>query len=215
MALEFGCMQAFIWDFDGTLFDTYPVIIGDLRLALGDFGCDADPVEVMGYMLMDFGTAFHHYADLYRIDPAALRQRYDFYHTRSNGALAAQPMPGAAQVLRKICALGGHNYIFTHRHVDEARKYLAKYGLSDYFREVVGPESPCFARKPAPDAILYLLRRYGIAPEAAVMIGDRDCDLGSARAAGIRTAHLLCPQVPQTLNADWHFADLGRLLCAL
>jgi len=149
------------------------------------------------------------------IDPAALRQRYDFYHTRSNGALAAQPMPGAAQVLRKICALGGHNYIFTHRHVDEARKYLAKYGLSDYFREVVGPESPCFARKPAPDAILYLLRRYGIAPEAAVMIGDRDCDLGSARAAGIRTAHLLCPQVPQTLNADWHFADLGRLLCAL
>ena len=28
-------IQHFIWDFDGTLFDTYPVIIGDLRKALG------------------------------------------------------------------------------------------------------------------------------------------------------------------------------------
>lgn len=210
-----GQLRAFIWDFDGTLFDTYPVIIGDLRLALQELGYDADPVEVMGYMLTDFGTAFGHYCNLFGLERAVLRQRYERHHSRSNETLAALPMAGVEAVLSRICAMGGHNYIFTHRHVDETHAYLAKYGLSAYFRDVVGPESPCFARKPAPDALEYLLRRYSIAADAAVMIGDRDCDLGSARAAGIRTAHLLCPQVPQALDADWYFADLGQLLCAL
>ena len=36
-------IQHFIWDFDGTLFDTYPVIIDDLRCALQEYGKDLDP----------------------------------------------------------------------------------------------------------------------------------------------------------------------------
>ena len=35
-------IRHFIWDFDGTLFDTYPVIIEDLNLALREFGFGCD-----------------------------------------------------------------------------------------------------------------------------------------------------------------------------
>jgi len=44
------------------------------------------------------------------------------------------------------------------------------------------------------------------------MIGDRDCDLGSARNARIRTAHLICPAVPQELQCDWKLDDLRQML---
>jgi len=31
------CVKHFIWDFDGTLFDTYPIIIAQMQAVLGDF----------------------------------------------------------------------------------------------------------------------------------------------------------------------------------
>jgi hypothetical protein len=37
-------IRHFIWDFDGTLFDSYPIIIGNLRSALQSYGYDCDPV---------------------------------------------------------------------------------------------------------------------------------------------------------------------------
>ena len=39
-----------IWDFDGTLFDTYPIIIQNLDNALREFGYTCDPLEAMKLM---------------------------------------------------------------------------------------------------------------------------------------------------------------------
>jgi phosphoglycolate phosphatase-like HAD superfamily hydrolase len=46
----------------------------------------------------------------------------------------------------------------------------------------------------------------------AAMVGDRDCDLGSARNAGIKTAHLVCAAVPENLNCDWRLVDFKQML---
>ena len=94
----------------------------------------------------------------------------------------------------------------------ETHKYLEKYGLSRYFREVVGPETPCFAWKPAPDAVLYLMDRYGMRAEDTVMIGDRDCDLASGRNAGVGSVHLICPIWPETLNCNWRLENFAQML---
>lgn len=37
-----GHIRHFIWDFDGTVADTYPAIIQSLRDALQEFGHDCD-----------------------------------------------------------------------------------------------------------------------------------------------------------------------------
>ena len=42
-----------------------------------------------------------------------------------------------------------------------------------------------FPRKPAPDAILYILNEYGLNPEKTVMVGDREIDVLSGKNAGI------------------------------
>ena len=204
----------FIWDFDGTLFDTYPVIIENLRGALAVFGRDADPTDAMRRMLETIPAARDHYADAYGIPRAALARAYQLRHEAANRALAAGPMPGVEAVLRHICAQGHHNYIFTHRALAETNAYLEKYGLADCFREIVAPESPAFAQKPAPDAVLYLKEKYGMADDA-VMIGDREIDLGSGRAAGIATAHLVCAAAPETLACNWRLHSFAEMLSLL
>lgn len=205
-------IQHFIWDFDGTLFDTYPVIIGDLRSALAEYGRDLDPVKTMELMLINIPTARDYYADLYGIDRQELDAAYQRHHLASMQNLSAPPMKDVERVLAAICDSGRHNYIFTHRKVGETDKYLEKYGLTRYFREVVGPETPCFAWKPAPDAVLYLMDRYGMSREDAVMIGDRDCDLASGRNAGVGSVHLICPIWPENLQCDWRLDDFAHML---
>lgn len=205
-------IRHFIWDFDGTLFDTYGVIIRSLRSALGEFGRDCDPTDCMARMLVSIVTARDHYADLYGIGREALAGAYKRYHYASLEALEAGPMEGAGQVLEAIREKGCHSYIFSHRKRREIMLYLERHGLEDCFRDIIGPDTEGFAQKPAPDAVLHLMAKYGMTAGDTVMLGDRDCDLGSARNAGIRTAHLVCPAVPQELACDWRLEKLSDLL---
>ena len=85
-------LRHFIWDFDGTLFDTYPVIIRNLRTALGQFGRDADPVQAMGLMLDCIPAAMKYYAETYQIPLEALNEAYQVCHRQANRELEAQPI---------------------------------------------------------------------------------------------------------------------------
>lgn len=205
-------IRHFIWDFDGTLFDTYPTIIQILRCALQEYGHDCDGVEAMKLMLDTIGFARDHYADKYGISREALAETYMAYHRKLIPQFLSQPFPGAKEVLDGICKSGRFNYIFTHRISDETNAYLKKHGLEGYFREIICPDSPGFAMKPSPDAILYLMKKYGMTGEDGVMIGDRDCDLESARSAGIRTVHKVCPIAPEQLNCHWKFETFDEML---
>ena len=208
-------IKHFIWDFDGTLFDSYPIIIATLRAALQEYGHDCDPVEAMRLMLQNIGVAQHYYADKFGIVYEDLIETYYSHHNRLNPQLAAEPMADVEKVLKKICESGRKNYIFTHRKCSTTAQYLEKYGLSQYFTEIVGPEAPNFAYKPSPDSLLYLMDKYGMTTEDAVMVGDRDCDLGSARNAGIGTVHFVCAAVPETLSCDFRFESYQEMLLML
>ena len=84
----------------------------------------------------------------------------------------------------------------------------------DHLSDPIGIDdaTPCFAWKPAPDAVLYLMDRYGMSREDAVMIGDRDCDLASGRNAGVGSVHLICPIWPEDLQCDWRLDDFAHML---
>lgn len=208
-------IRSFIWDFDGTLFDTYPVIIENLRLALQEYGCDCEPVEAMRLMLDNIGAARNYYANKYGLDPELLLEAYNRHHKEAIAVLRAKPIAGVQEVLERIRATGRHSYIFSHRKYAETVAFLKKYGLDGYFQEIIGQDTENFAWKPAPDAVLYLMEKYNMKPEETVMVGDRDCDLGSARNAGILTAHLVCAVAPETLDCTWRLKDFVQMLSLL
>lgn len=208
-------IQHFIWDFDGTLFDSYPIIIATLRAAVQEYGYDCEPAEAMQLMLQNIGVAQNYYADKFSIPRDEFVEVYMRHHEKLNPQLLAKPMADVEKVLAKICQTGRKNYIFTHRKCSTTAQYLEKYGLDHYFTEIVGPETPNFAYKPAPDSLLYLMDKYGMTAEDAVMVGDRDCDLGSARNAGIGTVHFVCAMVPETLSCNFRFESYEKMLAIL
>lgn len=208
-------IKHFFWDFDGTLFDTYPVIIENLQLALRDFGYDCDAAEAMRLMLDTIPAARNHYADRFGISRDALTARYQHYHELSAIELRSEPFDGLPEVLERIRSLGGRNYIFTHRRASETWDYLQKNKLRDHFQDVLGTESEGFTVKPSPDSLLYLMEKYGIDPNESVMVGDRDCDLGSGKNAGMKTAHFVCATFPENLECDWRITSFSEMLTML
>lgn len=204
---ELRAIEHFIWDFDGTLFNTYPLIIQDFRYALRHFGYDAEPVAIMEQMLTNVNHAVRHYAEKFGIGFENLFAVYNAEHLRTYPSLDAMPLPGVEKVLSAIRDRGGKNYILTHRARESVEAYLKKYRLAQYFSHIVAPGTPGFAVKPAPDGILYLLRKYALSADTVAMVGDREIDLVCGRCAGVRTVHYVCADVPQQLTCDWRFAE--------
>ena len=205
-------IQHFIWDFDGTLFDTYPIIIEQMQTALGEFGHTIDALELMEQLLHTVGTALKYCADKFSIDYTRFSDAYTILHEQSALLPVAPPMASVEKVLAAVQARGGKNFIFTHRTLASTTAYLEKYGLSHYFSHIIAPDTPGFAWKPAPDAIEYLMEAYGGTIENTVMIGDRICDLSSGWNAGCTTCHLLTPVAPQYPPCDWRVENFRQML---
>lgn len=204
-------IQHFIWDFDGTLVDTYPNLVGYLTLALSDFGITAEPVEILEKMMENIPYAIDFYTQQYNLPE--LKQRYDYHYTLGKGD-AVQTFENVTAVLERIQQLGGHNYIFTNRGVT-LDALLDRMELRDYFAEIIKAGDPEFEYKPSPRPILYLMKKHGGTPDNTAMVGDRKCDLESGYEAGCKTIHLLTPSVPQHPPCDWRIANFQEMLDAL
>lgn len=201
-------IKHFIWDFDGTLVDTYPNLVRYMGLALADFGITAEPTEILEKMLENIGYAVNFYTEKYQIPE--LTNRYD-YHYGLGKDDPADAFAGVKAVLEYIQQSGRANYIYTNRG-ESINKMLDEIGLRQYFAEIVKKGDEAFKFKPAPDSILYLMEKYGGSCDDTVMIGDRKCDLESGYQAGCKTLHLLTPSVPQYPPCDWRIENYQQML---
>ncbi len=177
----------FFWDFDGTLFDTYPRMLRAFLKGLGDHGIDAEGGEALAWMKESLGAAAEHYAAESggRASAEELLSAYRA-HSEEESFDTMKPYPGTEGMLRAVRERGGHNYLFTHRG-ETALPALGREGLDIFFRDAV-TRSMGFAPKPAPDGLVYLMDKYRLDADACIMIGDREMDLLSGVRAGMACA---------------------------
>lgn len=174
--------KAFIWDLDGTLLDSYDVIVESLYLTLKDFGAQLSREEIHRYAITFSSSALiEKIAGERNLEPELLYDGYRRYSREKYHLI--KPMPHAFKILDVLSACGAEHYVFTHRG-KTTLPVLEQLGMDAYFREVLTSQSG-FARKPAPDAINYLVEKYGLDKENTYYVGDRTLDMESAKNAGI------------------------------
>ncbi|MBP1753893.1 MAG: putative phosphatase [Firmicutes bacterium] len=172
-----------IWDFDGTLFDTYEVMGRALQLSFQKIGVDEKLEDIISLMKISITEALQFYIDKYRIGEEFIKE---YEKTRREMELdQCRPYPGVLDILKEIKEIRRYNYLFTHRGVSSIA-FLQKHQIYDYFTDCI-TSAHSFERKPSPAAILHLVERYHMNPQEAIMIGDRDLDILSARNAGIKS----------------------------
>ncbi|MBV7390338.1 HAD-IA family hydrolase [Enterococcus alishanensis] len=174
-------MKNYIWDFDGTLYDSYPVMMQALMETLTAFHKDLSKETVYRRIKKESihqliqeeeltNTNFD--KDFHRLEKSYLNQAIPFEDTR--------------ETLQQLKQRGGRHFILTHRRSDDTWDLLKRDGLADYVEAIIGSESG-FPRKPDPTAINQLIEEFHLDRHETVMIGDRKLDILAGKNADIAT----------------------------
>lgn len=196
-----------LWDFDGTLFDTYPGIVDSMLRALRDEGIEEAFDDVMLKMRESVSDAIDHFREKYRL-AKSFDDSFDRYHrqiVRENVKL----FPHVADVIRAVDGSGRRNYLYTHRGYS-AMEYLEMHGLIDCFQDCITREDD-FPMKPNPEAILYLIGKHKLDRTKTLMVGDREIDMLAARNAGIMPCFFDPGAKMDSPNADYRIRSMAEL----
>ena len=176
----------YLFDLDGTLFDTAPDLTRALNHALAAFG--HAPVQVVqarnwvgqGAKASLLRALAHQEAPTDEVD-AMLASFLDYY--RLHIADLSTPFPGVEEALQALAGRGAKLAVVTNKRETLTNQLLEELGFSHHFQAVVGGDSTAHP-KPAADPALAALAALQVPPADALFVGDSAADVGCARAAG-------------------------------
>ena len=198
---------AFIWDLDGTLLDSYEAILSGIEETFGQFSIPYDKEKVREFILKySVQDLLVQVAEERKMDVEVLNQVRAQSLAEKNAQVIL--MPGAREVLAWADQVGIRNFIYTHKG-DNAFAILRDLGLESYFTEILTSQSG-FARKPSPEAAIYLLDKNQLNPDNTYYIGDRTLDVEFAQNSGIQSINFL----ESTYKGNYRIqalADISRI----
>lgn len=174
-----------IWDFDGTLFDTYPVMAKIFKDLLEKENIEEPIDEIVKKMQVSMAFTLNYYKKKYNISSDFINE-YQIQRKIKELTLA-KPFAEIEDICNYIHSTNRKNYLYTHRG-ESSVTLLKSHGLYDYFSDFITLEHG-FERKPIPDALNYLIDKHSIHRDEAIMIGDRELDLLAAKNAGISACY--------------------------
>ena len=184
---KLSSVRALIFDLDGTLIDSKRDLIHSVNAMLQERGHGELAEEtISGYIghgapqlvaraLGDSCTEEER--------KRALQFFLSYYEQHKMDTTRAYP--GVTETVEKLA--GMPMAVLTNKPVRISMRILDELGLSRYFRAIYGGNS-FETKKPDPLGARTILRELGAAPEEALLVGDSEVDVQTARNAGTLAA---------------------------
>jgi HAD superfamily hydrolase (TIGR01509 family) len=198
-----------IFDCDGVLVDSEPIVIGVLAEWMRQLGVEITDAECRREFV---GLAQDKAAQLIarRVGSAVPPDWFDALTVAVDAALRdrVQPVPGVVAVLDVLdvpfCAA-------SNGRPEKVALTLGASGLAGYFAGRVFTAADVPRGKPAPDLFLLAASRMGVRPDRCVVVEDSEPGVAAARAAGMRVLQY-APVGSSVLNGvDRAFASMTGL----
>jgi phosphoglycolate phosphatase len=214
-----------IFDLDGTLVDTSPDLTAALNVVLTAAGRKPLPeIEVRhlvgrgARVLIERGMA----ATGEPVDEALVPKLLEDFvdHYGANIAAGSKPFPGAERAVRRLVTANHPLGICTNKPEALSFKLMDALNLRRFFPVILGSDSQPY-RKPDPRHLLDAIAKLGGERGNAVLIGDSETDLKTARAASVPVVLVSFgyTEIPaRELGADAvidHFDALDAAIAAL
>ena len=191
-------VKTIIFDWDGTIGDTYTQLKYVVSRAFKDIGVTpmpSKPGEDPYRAIIDAqGLDDMCKRGLPGATPEQIKQwsaRFN-YHSRTAPDELVVMKPGARAELDALKQRYPNTKfaVLSARPQEVLEKMIKLTGTTDLFEVVVGTADSAIAPKPAPDGIKVILERLNVRPKEALMVGDHENDILAGKAAGTRTVAL-------------------------
>jgi 2-phosphoglycolate phosphatase len=176
-------IKAALFDFDGTLADSFAAITSSTNHVRTSYGLPPLPEgEVRKFV--GYGLA-HLMSDL--VPGAPVDEAVARYREHHGMVMLAETrlMPGVAETIPELARRGLRLGVCSNKRVEFTRELVQSLGLGEYFACVLGPDDVGQRAKPDPAMLLEGLTRLGVSPAEAVYVGDMIVDVQTAQAAGM------------------------------
>ena len=183
-------MQGLLFDADGTLIDTYDIILTSMRYAINDvLGLSQTDAELMAGVGTPLLDQMLHFTEG---DEGRAAEIVQIYRDHNDGVHDAhiKAFPDTKEALERFRAAGLSMGVVTSKRHAMAVRGLEMSGIADFFQFVIGhddwPE-----HKPAPGPVLHGCDLLELAPQQCMYIGDSPFDIQAGNAAGCTTVAAL------------------------
>ena len=188
-------IHACIWDLDGTLLDSYDVILDSLQETMKHYGHTYDREYLRKYVILHSVHQF--ILEFAKKEGLQFDTVYQYYTTLQDaGNDKVKLIKNAKQTLQLLKRKGVRNYVYTHKD-HTAKQVLKDLGIAEYISYTITGDDG-FAKKPDPEGIRYLLAKFKLNPEYCTYVGDRRLDEEAGKKAGIKCILFLDGDSPVT-----------------
>ncbi len=197
----------FIWDLDGTLLDSYPLIVNSLYTIYKEKGVTIDKKEIYKQIIEESVSAFIKAMETkFNIPFNDLKDRYTNITHEELKTIKA--MEHSKEILEYLKSKGIKSYVFTHRGIT-TETVLKNIGLYEYFDFFVTARDD-FKRKPDPEGLNYIIEKFNLDRDNTYYVGDRPLDIFCANNAHIKSIMFIEKNSPgkPTNKEDYVIRDL-------
>ena len=178
-----------VFDLDGTLVDTAPDLVDTLNVLFAREGLPPVPYEtarnlIGGGARMMIARGIE--ADGRTVEPAKLERMFAEFiaHYSEHVADRSRPFPGLGDALDELAAVGFRFAVCTNKLERLSLRLLDALKLTHRFAAICGQDT-FGVQKPDPEVLRRTIAAAGGSPQRAIMIGDSQTDIRTARAADI------------------------------
>jgi 2-phosphoglycolate phosphatase len=175
--------RAALFDFDGTLADSFAAITASTNHVRQSYGLPALDESVVR-KFVGFGLPNLMSELVPGADPDEAVRRYREHHP-SVMISGTTLMPGVRDTIPELHRRGLQLAVCSNKAVHFTKQLVEAFGYSTIMREVLGPEDVDGRAKPDPAMVIECVRRLGIPVQEAVYVGDMSIDVKTAKAAGM------------------------------
>lgn len=190
-----------IFDFDGTLADTKENIILTFQMTMKELGVEIksrqECAATIGLTLEDAFKVL--YPGMAAEKYILLRDTYRRIFKENRKILVPGLFPEVMETLEELRRRGYLMSIASSRQSPSLQSFLEDMKIAHLFEYVVGGDNVEHP-KPAPDAVLQILRHYNLSAEEAFVVGDMPFDINMATNAGVKSC-----------GVTWGNADAAQL----
>jgi HAD superfamily hydrolase (TIGR01509 family) len=174
--------EVVVFDLDGTLVDSLPLVLRAFSHALEPFG-PRPTMDLFAHLGAPPDRIFANLLGGERHVPAALERLYDFNRDHHH---LIRPFDGVHPFLHELRGRGRTLAIWTGRDRETTLNLLEVHRLQEFFPVIVCGDD--FAtHKPDPEGLRDILRQVGRLAAETVFVGDADVDVLGGAACGVDT----------------------------